>query len=135
MMRIAPGNPRIAHDLRPQISDLQEIHESRPGILNEMLAYCWYVSRAPFEEMQALAREVAREAEEDFMPIAEVVAARSAVKTRVQDVLAVLDVRKIAVSDADRGRIEGCTDVATLDAWIRLAAVVPDTASMFAAPE
>ncbi|MFT3764275.1 MAG: hypothetical protein QM820_01945 [Minicystis sp.] len=47
-----------------------------------------------------------------------------------KSILAVLAARGIAVSDAIRARILGCTDIATLDVWIRRAAVTSTAASV-----
>ena len=45
-----------------------------------------------------------------------------ALKTKVTSVLAVLDARSMPLTDAQRQSIETCTDVATLDRWLRQAA-------------
>ena len=45
-----------------------------------------------------------------------------ALKTKVTSVLAVLDARSMPLTDAQRQSIETCTDVATLNRWLRQAA-------------
>jgi hypothetical protein len=42
----------------------------------------------------------------------------------VEALLAFLQARGLAVTHEQRGRIEACTDLATLDAWIRRAATI-----------
>jgi len=50
---------------------------------------------------------------------------------RATDVLEVLDARGLVVSDADRERILGCTDLELLARWIRRAATVAATDLLF----
>lgn len=50
---------------------------------------------------------------------------------KAADVLAVLDARGLAVSDAQRERVLGNTDIAQLDRWLRRAAVVAITDELF----
>lgn len=47
--------------------------------------------------------------------------AKGAAKTRSADILRILEVRKVALNDADRNRISGCTDVELLDRWFNAA--------------
>jgi hypothetical protein len=56
--------------------------------------------------------------------------AKGEAEGRAKGILAVLDAREIPVSDAIRSRILGCTDIETLDAWIRRAAVVSKAAEV-----
>jgi hypothetical protein len=49
---------------------------------------------------------------------------------KAEDILAVLDVRGVPVSATVRARILGCKDPATLDAWIRRAAVASTAAAV-----
>lgn len=51
-------------------------------------------------------------------------------KGKAESILAFLAAREIPVSDALRDRILSCTDIATLDVWIRRAAVVPTAAAV-----
>jgi hypothetical protein len=51
-------------------------------------------------------------------------------KGKAEGILAVLVAREIPVSDAIRARILGCSDLVTLDAWIRRAAVVSTAAEV-----
>ena len=46
-------------------------------------------------------------------------------------VLAVLETRGLAVSDEQRARIQSCTDIATLDRWVRRAVTIPSTDELF----
>ncbi len=50
--------------------------------------------------------------------------ARGRAEGEARGVLAFLDARGLAVSDANRARILGCTDLATLDRWVRRAVTV-----------
>ncbi|NOT63531.1 MAG: Rpn family recombination-promoting nuclease/putative transposase [Acidobacteria bacterium] len=49
-------------------------------------------------------------------------------------VLAILAARGVGMSEADRARIAACTDVATLDRWIRRAATATASEELFAEP-
>lgn len=51
-------------------------------------------------------------------------------EAKAESVLAVLDARGISVSDTVRARVLGCTDLATLDLWIRRAAVASTAAAV-----
>jgi hypothetical protein len=51
-------------------------------------------------------------------------------KGKAEGILAVLSAREIPVSDAIRERILSCTDVDTLDVWIRRAAVASTAAAV-----
>jgi predicted transposase YdaD len=46
-------------------------------------------------------------------------------------VIAVLEARGLAISDAARARILGCTDLATLDRWVRRAVTVGAVDELF----
>jgi hypothetical protein len=56
--------------------------------------------------------------------------ARGKAEGKAESILAVLVARDIPVSDAIRARVLGCTDVPTLDAWIRRAAVASTAAAV-----
>ena len=58
--------------------------------------------------------------------------AEGARTARVADLLAFLDARGLAVSEAERETIAACTDDATLTRWIRKAATVATVAEVFA---
>jgi hypothetical protein len=49
---------------------------------------------------------------------------------KAEGILTVLAAREIPVSDAIRGRILSCTDIDTLDVWIRRAAVASTAAAV-----
>jgi len=55
---------------------------------------------------------------------------RGEAKGEAKSILAVLTARGITVSDTVRERILGCTDIATLDVWIRRAALAPTAAAV-----
>lgn len=48
-----------------------------------------------------------------------------------RSVLAVLETRRVNVTEAQRERVLGCTDVAQLEQWLRHAATVSDAAALF----
>jgi hypothetical protein len=50
---------------------------------------------------------------------------------RAQGVLTVLEARSLEVSDQARARILSCSDLGTLDAWLRRAVTVGSTAELF----
>jgi hypothetical protein len=54
---------------------------------------------------------------------------------RAEDVLLLLDRRGVEVSEEDRGRIVGCTDLDTLSAWFARAITATSTAELFAPTE
>ena len=58
--------------------------------------------------------------------------AEGARTARVADLLAFLDARGLAVSEAERETIAACTDDATLTRWIRKAATAATVAEVFA---
>jgi predicted transposase YdaD len=51
---------------------------------------------------------------------------------KAQALLAVLEARGLAVSAAQRARIEGCTDADQLERWVRRAVTAKTTASLLA---
>ncbi len=51
-------------------------------------------------------------------------------ETKAQDVLTVLEARGFAVSEELRRRILECTDLATLDGWLRRAVVIADVSKL-----
>ncbi len=55
---------------------------------------------------------------------------KGAAKGKAESILTVLSARGIAVSDTIRERVLGCTDMATLDVWVRRAAVAPTAAAV-----
>ncbi len=56
--------------------------------------------------------------------------ARGRAEGEAKSILAVLAARGIPVSDAVRERVLGCTDIATLDVWVRRAAVATTAAAV-----
>jgi hypothetical protein len=56
---------------------------------------------------------------------------RSVASARAADVLDVLDARGLTVSDAQRERILGCSDLEVLKAWLRRAAIVATADALF----
>ena len=52
-------------------------------------------------------------------------------KGTIHALLTVLEGRGLAVSTAERGRIEACTDLAELERWLRRALTITSTAELF----
>lgn len=52
-------------------------------------------------------------------------------KGKAEGVLAVLEARRLTVTEEQRERILACNDAATLDRWLRLAATASDTGALF----
>lgn len=53
---------------------------------------------------------------------------------KAEDVLAILAARGLPIPDVVRARVLGCSDLATLDAWIRRAVVVPTATELVGSP-
>ena len=56
-------------------------------------------------------------------------------EAKAQAVLTVLEARGLAVSEAQRAEVLGCTDLERLDGWVRQAVTAKTTADLFAAPK
>jgi predicted transposase YdaD len=56
-------------------------------------------------------------------------------KGRAVAVLAVLEARQKVLTAEQRAKVETCTDLAVLDAWLRKAATLNDTRELFERPE
>jgi hypothetical protein len=56
-------------------------------------------------------------------------------KGKAEAVLAVLEARGLAISDEERARLLGCTDLDALERWVRKAVTVKTAAALFAAPK
>lgn len=59
---------------------------------------------------------------------------RGLAKAKAADVLTVLEAREIAVSAEIREKVLACTDLATLDRWIRRAATLKTAAAVVREP-
>ena len=104
---------------------------------SDHLAVLWFVAEAegvPGKLMRAVvAKERLMESElykEIFSDGEALGVARGEAKGKAESVLTVLAARGIAVSEAVRGRILSCNDVATLDAWVRRAVVASTGAAV-----
>jgi hypothetical protein len=53
------------------------------------------------------------------------------IAAKIEALLAICETRGLALSDVDRDRVLACTDVPTLDAWIRRAARAAAVAELF----
>jgi hypothetical protein len=52
-------------------------------------------------------------------------------ETRAEDVLTVLGARNLDLTDAERERITGCTDLRQLETWVGRAVIVEKTSDLF----
>jgi hypothetical protein len=52
-------------------------------------------------------------------------------ESMADDILTVLEARNLHVTDAERQRIAGCTDLVQLKTWVRCAATVEETSDLF----
>ena len=59
---------------------------------------------------------------------------RGEARGEARAILTLLDARGLAVSDTVRARILGCTDLATLDRWVRRAATARTAAAIVRPP-
>jgi hypothetical protein len=56
-------------------------------------------------------------------------------KGKAQAILAVLEARGLAVSEARRAAIVGCSDLGQLERWVRQAVTAKTAGALFAAPK
>jgi hypothetical protein len=97
-----------------------------PGERADHLAVLWFVAEAegvPGRLMQAAVAKERLMESELYKEIFGDGRVRGNAEGKAESILAVLAARDIPVSDGVRARVLGCSDVATLDAWIRRAAV------------
>ena len=66
-----------------------------------------------------------------YSPFAKETFGRGRTVGKAEDILAVLDARNLDVTDAERERIAGCTDLRQLATWIRRAVTVEKTSDLF----
>jgi hypothetical protein len=100
---------------------------------DDHLAVLWFVAGAEglpsrlLQECLAMDRLVENDFYREMCWLAE---ARGEVRGKTKGILAVFKARGIAVSDAVRERILGCTDLPTLDVWIQRAAIASTAAAV-----
>jgi hypothetical protein len=99
------------------------------GVRSDHLAVLWFVAEAEGVPARLMREYLSRERLMESELYKEIFG-DGMVKGRAEDILAVLGARGIPVSDTVRERILGCTDIPTLDAWIRRAAVASTAASV-----
>jgi hypothetical protein len=61
--------------------------------------------------------------------------AKGEAKGKAQAILAVLEARGLAVSEAQRAAIVGCSDLGQLERWVRQAVTAKTAGALFAAPK
>ena len=117
----------------PVIAKVRDAIEARPTWTEaeraDHLAVLWFVAEAegvPGRLMQAVVSKERLMESELYREIF----GDGDVKGKAESIVAVLAARGIPVSDTVRARILGCTDVTTLDVWIRRAAVASTAAAV-----
>jgi predicted transposase YdaD len=114
-----------------------------------VLRYLLEVGQTPREHLQVLSRSLGPRAEESYMTAAQILReegrregraegeakgrAEGEAKGKAQAILAVLEARGLAITDAQRAAVVGCTDVEQLERWVRQAATVKTAEALFAA--
>jgi hypothetical protein len=100
---------------------------------DDHLAVLWFVAEAEGVPARLLREYLSKERlveSELYKEIFGEGEARGKAEGKAEDILAVLSARGITASDAVRERILGCTDVPTLDVWLRRAVVAPTAAAV-----
>lgn len=124
------------------IAELLRAPSGRDAVL-ALFRYLYAVAEVPPSTFYDQVQTYAHEAKETLMTIAEQLQAKGRaegetkgrVEAKAADILAVLEARQKAVTAEQRARVEGCTDLAQLDRWLRQAATLNDTRELFEQPE
>lgn len=66
-----------------------------------------------------------------YSPFAKETFGRGMTEGKTEDILTVLEARNLDVTDAERERIAGCTDLRQLKIWVRRVAIVEKTSDLF----
>jgi predicted transposase YdaD len=110
LLKIAPGNPRLAADLRPWAGELRAVLD-RPGGIEQfaaVLRYIEVVGEAPTDELHNLVATLGPEAEEAYVTTAEMLRAEGEARGRAEG-----EARGRAEGEA-RGRAEALIQMLTL---------------------
>jgi predicted transposase/invertase (TIGR01784 family) len=137
----------VADELAGWLDLLAEIVAAPNGVaaLAAVLSYLLEASPTPPERLRALTRTLGPRAEEAYMLTGAQMLreegrregraegeAKGEAKGKAQAIVAVLEARGLSVTDAQRTRILGCTDLERLERWVRRAATVKTAAALFA---
>jgi predicted transposase YdaD len=110
-----------------------------------VLRYLLEVGQTPREHLQVLSRSLGPRTDESYMTAAQILReegrregraegeAKGRAEGKAQAILAVLEARGLAITDAQRAAVVGCTDVEQLERWVRQAATVKTAEALFAA--
>jgi hypothetical protein len=132
--RLLASLPRFAG----LIADLLRAPSGRDAVL-ALFRYLYVVAEVPPDTFYDQVQIHAPEAKETLMTIAEQLQAKGRDEGRAEAkaaaILAVLEARQKAVTAEQRARVEGCTDLAILDRWLRGAATLNDARELFEQPE
>ena len=98
-----------------------------------VLSYILEVTNVARPELRELVRQLGPRGEEAIMSTADVIRAEGRAEGRVEAVLRVLRVRGLAVSEEQRRRALGCTDLEVIGRWLDRAEPVASADDVFAA--
>jgi predicted transposase YdaD len=142
-LKRARGGDDLSDELARWRELLAEILRAPNGVaaLASVLSYLLEVSQTPPERLRVLTRSLGPRAEEAYMTGAQILReegrregrAEGEARGKAQAVLAVLEARGLRVSDEQRARIAGCTDLDELERWVRKAVTVKTAGALFAA--
>ncbi len=135
-LRDARHDERLLQTLRTWGRPLEELNVEAPEDVTTVLRYILGV--AGEESLKTIKRrltEAAPATEEKMQTIAQALESRGRAagkeEGKAEDVLAVLEVRGLRVTDEQRDFILTCKDVAQLDRWLRQAVTATDAAALF----
>jgi predicted transposase YdaD len=142
LLKTARGNPRITADLRRWSGHLRAVLDQPGGgeAFIALLTYIELVSEARAGELRDLAASLGPDAEEAYVTTAEMLRAegeargeaRGKARGKAEDILVVFEQRGIDADDKSRELIESCTDLDTLNGWLRRAFKVDKASDLFA---
>jgi hypothetical protein len=137
LLKTARGNPQITADLRRWTGHLRAVLDQPGGseAFIVLLTYIELVSDAPVGELRDLAASLGPDAEEAYVTTAEMLRAegeaRGKARGKAEDILVVFEQRGIDVDERSRELIESCTDLDTLNGWLRRAFKVDKASDLF----
>ncbi|WP_369640664.1 Rpn family recombination-promoting nuclease/putative transposase, partial [Nocardia sp. JMUB6875] len=102
-LKIAPGNPRLGHDLLPLEGELRVLIEDYPGEFDEVMAYLWSVGKTDVAGFAPLIDRLGPRAKEIMMTTAE----QFRIEGRTEALLDQLAVKFGAVPDRIIGTVRG----------------------------
>jgi hypothetical protein len=144
-LKRARGGGDLSGDLARWGKLLTEVVEAPNGVaaLAAVLSYLLEVGQTPPEGLRSLTRALGPRAEEAYMTGAQILIeqgrregeAKGRAEGEARAVLAVLEARGLAVSEAQRTLILGCDDTDQLERWVRKAVTAKTTGALLSAPK